>query len=77
MQFQEFNDAWDKYMSDYEQAAFQSVEQLKEKHMHELAVLTQKIIDESNVKQRQSRELLELRRQEKVFFSVKDYTRAD
>lgn len=26
MQFQEFNNAWDKYMADYEAAAFESVE---------------------------------------------------
>ena len=37
VQFQEFNDAWDKYMADDEAAAFESVERLKEKHMQELA----------------------------------------
>jgi hypothetical protein len=26
LQFQEFNEAWDKYMADYEAAAFESVE---------------------------------------------------
>jgi hypothetical protein len=40
VQFQEFNDAWDKYMADYEEAAFESVERLKEKHMKELASLS-------------------------------------
>jgi hypothetical protein len=36
MQFHEFNEAWDKYMADYEAAAFESVEQLKERHVNEL-----------------------------------------
>jgi hypothetical protein len=29
-------DAWDKYMRDYEAAAFESVERLKEKHIKEI-----------------------------------------
>ena len=29
MQFQEFHEAWDKYMKEYEAAAFESVERLK------------------------------------------------
>ena len=40
-QFEEFNKAWDKYMADYEVAAFESVEQLKERHLQELAEMTQ------------------------------------
>ena len=64
-------------MSDYEAAAFESVEQLKEKHIQELAELSQKVAQEAAVKNRWSKELLELRRQEKVFFSVKDYDKAE
>ncbi len=29
VQYQEFSSAWDKYMQEYEQAAFQSLENLK------------------------------------------------
>ncbi len=29
MQFNEFQEAWDKYMKDYENAAFESIERLK------------------------------------------------
>lgn len=47
VQFQEFNDAWDKYMADYESAAFESVERLKEKHMQELAQLSQKVYNDT------------------------------
>jgi hypothetical protein len=50
VQFQEFNDAWDKYMADYEAAAFESVERLKEKHMQELASLSQKVYNETQTK---------------------------
>ena len=29
LQFQEFSDAWDKYMADYETTAFELIEQLR------------------------------------------------
>ena len=64
-------------MADYESAAFESVEQLKEKHIQELAELSQKIIEEAKVKSKWSKELLDLRRQEKIYFSVKDYDKAE
>ena len=35
IQFQEFSDAWDKYMRDYEVTAFDLIEQLKMKQMQE------------------------------------------
>lgn len=41
-QFMEFSKAWDSYMSDYEQAAYTSLEHLKEKHDQEVA----KVADE-------------------------------
>ena len=31
LQFQEFSEAWDKYMRDYEGTAFEMIEQLKDK----------------------------------------------
>lgn len=64
-------------MSDYESAAFESVEQLKERHMSELAELTQKIAAENSSKTHWSRTLLDMRHQEKIFFSVKDYEKAE
>lgn len=35
-QFQEFSDSWDKYMEDYEKAAVESLEIMKQKHIREL-----------------------------------------
>ena len=77
VQFQEFNDAWDKYMADYEAAAFESVERLKEKHMKELASLSQKIYNETQTKQNWSKQLMDMRSQEKIFFSVREYENAE
>ena len=65
-------------MADYEAAAFESVEQLKERHVAELQELSQRIVSDPNsVKTRWSSQLMELRRQEKIFFSVKDYEKAE
>lgn len=71
VQFQEFNEAWDKYMADYEAAAFESVERLKEKHMQELASLSQKVYNETQTKVNWSKQLMDMRAQEKIFFSVR------
>lgn len=77
LQFQEFNEAWDKYMADYEAAAFESIDRLKEKHFQELRELHDRVKSEFTVKFKWSRELIDLRKQEKIFFSVKDYEKAE
>lgn len=77
VQFQEFNDAWDSYMADYEAAAFESVERLKEKHMQELAQLSQKVYNETQTKLNWSKQLMDIRAQEKIFFSVRQYENAE
>lgn len=64
-------------MADYEAAAFESVEQLKERHVAELQELSERIVSDTTLRARWSRELLELRRQEKIYFSVKDYEKAE
>ena len=63
-------------MADYEAAAFESVEQLKERHVSELQELSQRVVNDP-VKTRWSQQLMELRRQEKIYFSVKDYEKAE
>mmetsp|Transcript_19982 Transcript_19982/g.14694 ORF Transcript_19982/g.14694 Transcript_19982/m.14694 type:complete len:180 (+) Transcript_19982:304-843(+) len=77
VQFSEFNKAWDQYMSDYEAAAFESIERLKEKHLLEVKDLHERVRATFKVKHKLSKELMELRRQEKIFFSVKDYDSAE
>jgi hypothetical protein len=65
-------------MADYEAAAFESVEQLKERHVTELQELSERVVnDPASVKNRWSQQLLELRRQEKIQFAVKEYERAE
>ena len=39
--------------------------------------MSQKIMEEFSGRSHQSRELMELRRQEKTFFSVKEYEKAE
>ena len=62
LQFTEFAEAWDKYMSDYEAAAFESVERLKEKHIREIKELHDRVKNEFTIKFKWSRELLDLRK---------------
>lgn len=73
LQFDEFAEAWDKYMSDYEAAAFESVEKLKEKHIREIQELHERVKKEFTIKFKWSRDLIDLRKQEKIYFTVKDY----
>ena len=77
LQFTEFAEAWDKYMTDYEAAAFESVERLKEKHIREIKELHDRVKTEFTIKFKWTRELLDLRKQEKIHFSVKDYINAE
>ena len=50
-------------MADYEAAAFESVEQLKERHVGELQELSQRIAsDPASVKIKWSSQLMEMRR---------------
>jgi hypothetical protein len=77
MQFQEFASAWDKYMADYEASAFESVERLKEKHIREIQELHERVSQQFKVKFKWSRELMDLRKQEKIYFSIRDYQKAE
>ena len=49
-------------MADYEAAAFESVEQLKERHMSELAEMSRMIAEQTQARTHWSKELLDLRR---------------
>lgn len=77
IQFNEFSSAWDQYMSDYEAAAFESVERLKEKHIFEIKELHDKVKSSFKITYKFSKELMDMRKQEKIFFSLKDYDKAE
>ena len=77
MQFEEFSQAWDQYMRDYESTAFELIEQLKVKQEQELILHNDRITNQFIVKQSDSKDLIEMRKQEKIFFAVKDYDKAN
>jgi hypothetical protein len=67
-QFVEFSRAWDDYMGNYEVAAGQSVQRLKEKHVKELEEMIEHTYSHHTVKYTLSRELMNVRAQEKLMF---------
>ena len=77
LQFEEFSEAWDQYMRDYEATAFELIEQLKVKQEQELVLHEEKVTKAFLLKQSDSKNLIEMRKQEKIFFSVKDYDKAN
>ena len=77
LQFEEFSQAWDQYMRDYESTAFELIEQLKLKQAQELILHEERVTKAFLVRQSDSKDLIEMRKQEKIFFSVKDYDKAN
>lgn len=77
IQYQEFGDAWDKYMQDYEVTAFDLVEQLKVKHLQEIDEMRGYMTEKFYNDHRWSKQIIELRKQEKIYFSVRDYVNAE
>eukprot|EP00347_Sterkiella_histriomuscorum_P009275 403341831 len=76
-QFLEFSAAWDQYMSDYEAAAYKSLEKLKQKHDDEIVQLQIVMKEQNPVKYNLSKELMELRNFEKKHFALKEYDKAE
>ena len=77
MQYFEFADAWDKYMADYEQTAFNLVQNLKNKQYQEIEDLKKFWTEKFYNDHRWNKQIIELRKQEKIYFSVKDYVNAE
>jgi hypothetical protein len=64
-------------MSDYEATAYLSLEKLKEKHILEIQQLHEQIRRDYKVKQKLSKELMEMQKQVKTLISIKRYEDAD
>ena len=64
MQYQEFSEAWDKYMGDYEQTAYDLVEQLKSKHTQEIIDMHNYITEKFYNEHRWNKQIIDLRKQE-------------
>ena len=63
-------------MRDYEGTAFELIEQLKNKQEQELFLHQEKVTSQFMAKQSDSKSLVEMRKQEQIYFSVKDYDKA-
>lgn len=77
LQYAEFAQAWDKYMSDYEETAFELVENLKAKQSQELAEMRAHWTEKFYNDHRWSKRIIELRKQERIYFTIKDYVNAE
>ena len=63
-------------MRDYEGTAFELIEQLKNKQEQELILHQDKITNQFLAKQSDSKALVDMRKQEHIYFKVKDYDKA-
>jgi len=64
-------------MSDYEATAFELVEQLKMKQDQELLQMQETMTNSFIAKYKWSKDLIEMKKQEKIYFSIKDYDNAE
>ena len=64
-------------MSDYEATAYLSLEKLKEKHLLEVEQLQEKINREYKIKNKLSRELMDMRKKVHTLMTLKNYAEAE
>lgn len=77
MQFAEFNEAWDKYMTEYDEMAQQYIKQMTERHAQELRNFQEKMHQKMVEKPPKfSKELLEWRRRQHMLAKQKNYAEA-
>ena len=77
MQFYEFSQAWDTFMSDYEATAYLSLEKLKERHSKELSEFQSEFRNNLESKIKFSRKVFDLRRRVEVLINMRSYEEAD
>lgn len=73
----EFNSAWNQYMEKYEDAAINSIEKLKAKHLREMEEEEERIKNYLESYLKPSKKVLDLRSREKSLVKQKDYLQAD
>ena len=64
-------------MADYEQTAFNLVQNLKNKQYQEIEDIKKFWTEKFYNDNRWNKQIIELRKQEKIYFSVKDYVNAE
>lgn len=77
MQFYEFSQAWDTFMSDYEATAYLSLEKLKERHTKEMAEFQKEYRDNLESKFKYSKKVYDLRRRVEALINMRQYEEAD
>mmetsp|Transcript_23832 Transcript_23832/g.27424 ORF Transcript_23832/g.27424 Transcript_23832/m.27424 type:complete len:100 (-) Transcript_23832:140-439(-) len=77
MQFYEFSQAWDTFMSDYEATAYLSLEKLKERHSKELAELQREYRESIESKIKFSKKVYDLKRRIDALINMRQYEEAD
>lgn len=77
MQFYEFSQAWDTFMSDYEATAYLSLEKLKERHSKEMAEFQINFKESIESKIKFSKKVYDLRRRVEVLINMRNYEEAD
>ena len=76
-QFQEFTDAWDSYMGEYEHNAFQSVERMKTDQNDEVNEFRQTFLQRVSNRYQLSRKIIDVKTMERKAFSSKLYEQAE
>ena len=64
-------------MADYEETAFNLVENLKVKQAQELEQLHIEVTEKFYNEHRWNKQIIDLRKQERIYFSIKDYVNAE
>ena len=72
----EFTNAWDMYMENYENAAYESLRNMRERHDYDVVELRQDILSRYHTFTL-SKKCCELRDSEKRHFNVKEYIKAN
>lgn len=77
MQYTDFNASWDRYMEEYDNMAQMYIQQMTERHAHNLLEFQRQLQKEvSDRPPKWSRELLEWRRRQHILARQKNYTEA-
>lgn len=77
MQFYEFSQAWDTFMSDYEATAYLSLEKLKERHSKEMSELQREYRESIESKIKYSKKVFDLKRRIEALINMRQYEEAD
>eukprot|EP00966_Prymnesium_polylepis_P311536 7198682-Prymnesium_polylepis.1 len=76
LEFQQFNTMWDRKMKEYDERAVELLEAMRQRHELDMTEFQKKRAAEPQKKQKQSSELLDLRRIELVLAKQGEYAEA-